>query len=71
MGENPNNKIDWFVPSTPAEGPAARPPTTAEIAARERARQKQVADALLGKAAGLTLDEGGRDPYNSVGRRPR
>jgi hypothetical protein len=70
MGENPDNKIDWIVPSTPADDPAARPLTTAEIAARERARQQQVADALLGKAS-LTLDDAGTDPYNSVGRRPR
>jgi hypothetical protein len=70
MGEIPDNRIDWIVPSTPVGDAAKRPPTTGELAERERARQKGMADVLLGSAS-LTIEDGGRDPYNSIGRRTR
>lgn len=68
--ENPDNRIDWIVPATPTDDAASRAPTTAELAARERARQKQLADTILGGSV-LTLEDNGRDPYNAIGRRPR
>jgi hypothetical protein len=68
--ESPDNRIDWIVPATPADDGAAQQPTTAELAARERARQKALADTLLGGSV-LTLEDNGRDPYNAIGRRPR
>ncbi len=67
MGGITDNRIDWVFPTTPAD---AAKLSTAELAERERARQKQVADELLNGVA-LSIEDAGRDPYNAVGRVPR
>jgi hypothetical protein len=68
MGGITDNRIDWIVPATPAEESKL---TTSELAEIERKRQKAVADSILGSTSGLAIEDSGRDPYNSLGRRPR
>jgi hypothetical protein len=72
MNSGDDNNVDWFVPSIPADEKLSRLKTTTEAAADERRRQLAAADELLASTTGgLSIEDSGRDPYNSVGRQPR